>query len=534
MGETLAKILIVDDLPQNLVVMEELLDEVKAELVCVLSGEAALEQLLQHRFGLILMDVQMPILNGYETAELIRQNPTTRNVPIIFVTALNQDDAHQFKAYESGAVDFLYKPIVPQILLSKVQFFLELYSSRRVLEKTIQELEQARLEAVHAIEKADQANRAKSEFLTNMSHEIRTPMNAVLGFTELLLDEAGTDLQKTFLTYINTAGQSLLEIINDILDLSKIEAGRIQLAMGPVDLTELAEEMRQLFTLQIEKKHLDMKVTVQPLTCPWVTFDRLRLRQILLNLIGNSIKFTDKGCIGLEIQVHPHQDTKNLASLTLNVSDTGIGIAKGHQTQIFDPFTQIEQSSSRPKGTGLGLSITQRLTQLLGGSIRIESEVDQGTEFICHFEQVSLAEASTGEEPEEQPLPTGSSAQVLVVDSHLVDRQLVKHILGKSGYQVVEASNGQEALESLQDDQIDLILTDLKMPVLDGYSLIRSLKTSNEYQEYEDIPVVAVTADALTGVEKLKNLGFAQVVYKPLKSAQLLRVVADCLLATKN
>ncbi len=523
-----AKILIVDDLPANLVALSQTLAEVEADLITAQSGEEALECLLTYSFALILMDVQMPGLDGYQTAELIRHNPKTRNIPIIFVTAINQSDAQVFKGYESGAVDFLFKPIQEQVLISKVGVFLALDRQRRALEQSNQELLAARGEALAAMEQANHANLAKSEFLANMSHEIRTPLNAVLGFADLLREEATNEDQITYLQYIRNAGQALLQIINDILDLAKIESGLLPIVKEPVDLNQLAEEMQQLFTWEVEKKSLTMELVLVPHNLPWILFDRLRIRQILLNLLGNAIKFTHQGKIRLHLQVKPYETNPNQSQLTLQVEDTGVGIPPEEQQRIFERFTQVTQQDDHPQlGTGLGLNIAKKLTDYFKGTIHLESQVGHGSRFSCIFEQVPLVAAPSLAQAEITPTNVPLHHQkILVVDDVRLNRELIIQILLRQGYQVESAANGAEAVHLAQLKPFDLILMDLKMPVMDGRTALGKLK---EETATAKVPVVAVTADVLSTTKSLLEEGFTAVMHKPLRPQELLRLVADSL-----
>ncbi|OGG97355.1 MAG: hypothetical protein A2508_05785 [Candidatus Lambdaproteobacteria bacterium RIFOXYD12_FULL_49_8] len=526
MDKTKAKILIVDDLPQNLVVMGEILSEVDAELVKVTSGEAALEALLTHRFALILLDVQMPILDGYQTAELIRHNPKTKTIPIIFITAINKEDVHVFEGYKVGAVDYLFKPINPDILVSKVSVFLALFNQQRALEWANQELVLARQEAFNAMEEAKMANYAKTQFLSNMSHEIRTPMNAVLGFAEILLEDAQGEDQKRFLQYIHKAGQSLMRIINDILDLAKIESGVLSVLSVPISLIELADEMKGLFSLIAEKKGLELQGDFQPQNPPWIMFDRLRINQILFNLIGNALKFTESGFVRLVIKVEPEGADSKTVCLTISVEDSGVGIPIELQGNIFDPFVQVKQGAKFIEGTGLGLNIVQKLTEHFGGSLTLESVPGKGSHFTCKFSGIATAKAEKSETSETYCPLFPQNKLVLVVDDMAINSELIIQILHNYPYQVEVASDGLEAIEKANQLKVDVILMDLKMPLMDGFEATRILK---EGEKTKHIPVVAVTADAFSVNEQSQKFGFAAVIYKPLKPSQLFEVLNNLL-----
>jgi signal transduction histidine kinase/BarA-like signal transduction histidine kinase len=396
------KILIVDDREENLFAMESLLESPELKIITARSGNEALGILLDQQVALILLDVQMPGMNGFETAELIRGSSRTRHIPIIFVTAISKETKHIFQGYESGAVDYLFKPIEPEILKSKVRVFIDLHQQKqtlenitRKLETTISELIESRKklrqneetirEAWKAAEKArdsaEEANRAKSEFLANMSHEIRTPLNGIIGMADLALLENTTPQQKERIESIKQSGESLLEILNEILDLSKIEAEKIELESIAFNPMEVVERVARMLSIKIYEKNLELICKIDPAIPDQVIGDPTRFRQIILNLISNAYKFTDQGEICIEASIL--DSNEQIVVLGFVVSDTGIGIPKQNLQRIFQSFQQAEASISRKYGgTGLGLSITRKLLDLMKGEIRVESEHGKGSKFL--------------------------------------------------------------------------------------------------------------------------------------------------------
>jgi signal transduction histidine kinase/BarA-like signal transduction histidine kinase len=396
------KILIVDDREENLFAMESLLESPELKIITARSGNEALGILLDQQVALILLDVQMPGMNGFETAELIRGSSRTRHIPIIFVTAISKETKHIFQGYESGAVDYLFKPIEPEILKSKVRVFIDLHQQKqtlenitRKLETTISELIESRKklrqneetirEAWKAAEKArdsaEEANRAKSEFLANMSHEIRTPLNGIIGMADLALLENTTPQQKERIESIKQSGESLLEILNEILDLSKIEAEKIELESIEFNPMEVVERVARMLSIKIYEKNLELICKIDPAIPDQVIGDPTRFRQIILNLISNAYKFTDQGEICIEASIL--DSSEQIVVLGFVVSDTGIGIPKQNLQRIFQSFQQAEASISRKYGgTGLGLSITRKLLDLMKGEIRVESEHGKGSKFL--------------------------------------------------------------------------------------------------------------------------------------------------------
>jgi len=397
----LVRILIVDDREENLFAMEALLESPELQIITARSGNEALGILLDQEVALILLDVQMPGMNGFETAELIRGSSRTKHIPIIFVTAISKETKHIFQGYESGAVDYLFKPIEPEILKSKVRVFIDLHQQKltlenitRKLEMTISELidsrkklrqnEETIREAWQTAEKArdsaEEANRAKSEFLANMSHEIRTPLNGIIGMAELALLENFTPQQKERIEAIKQSGESLLEILNEILDLSKIEADRVELESIPFNPIEVIERVVRMLSIKIYEKNLELICKIDPGIPDHVIGDPTRFRQIILNVLSNAYKFTENGEI--QIEAHLEDTTEQKVILQFVISDTGIGIPKNKLNQLFQSFQQAEASTSRKYGgTGLGLTITRKLLDLMKGDIRVESDQGKGSSF---------------------------------------------------------------------------------------------------------------------------------------------------------
>lgn len=377
-------ILIVDDRPENLLSLESLLRNEAISVVKAQSGMEALRLALKHELALVLLDVQMPEMDGFETAELMRGHPKTKGVPIIFVTAGEKSSHSVFKGYESGAVDYIYKPIDPVILRSKVRIFSELYRQRRAIERHEQFLEQQVAERTrelsHALQLAEASNKAKNEFLSNTSHEIRTPMTAIQSAIDLLLAEPLTDDQQQYLDTISTAANNLLMLIDNILDLSEIEASRVAIGHQCFSLRGCLEEIVATQLDRMRQKQLDFRCAIDEQVPDNVCGDPLRLKQIVFNLLANAIKFTRQGDISLGVSALPAKAGTTI--LQLQVRDTGIGIGKDALARIFQPFEQADSSMTRRfGGVGLGLSICQRLTRLMGGEIQVESVEGTGSTF---------------------------------------------------------------------------------------------------------------------------------------------------------
>ncbi|MBP1988976.1 ATP-binding protein [Paenibacillus eucommiae] len=374
-------ILLVDDQPENLLALESVLDCSGYNLVKANSGVEALRCLLKRDFAVIVLDVQMPGMDGFETAQWIKSREKTKAIPIIFITASTREEEFAFTAYSVGAIDFMVKPFSPTILKSKIEGFVQMHKIQKKLQLQTELLNQQTEEMQVAKEAAEAAAKAKSEFLAIMSHEIRTPMNGVIAMADLLLETELTQDQRDYAETIHKSGNALLLIINDILDLSKMESGKMELFEEPFDLSDCIGETLDLFSLDCRKKSLDLIYNIDPKIPENLLGDVVRLRQILLNLVGNAVKFTESGRIDVFVRL---KETKgNSLEVEFTVRDTGIGIDEIFINRLFQPFSQSDSSTTRKfGGTGLGLAISKSLVELMSGTIGVKRNDGPGTSFI--------------------------------------------------------------------------------------------------------------------------------------------------------
>ena len=389
-----------------------------------------------------------------------------------------------------------------------------LFWNRR-LAKEIKKTKQREAELKVANIKAQEASKSKSEFLANMSHEIRTPMNSVIGFSDLLSKLISDPVQKDYLDSIKTGGNALLAIINDILDLSKIEAGKFQIQKEAVNPRNLFQEMKTIFNAKINQKNLSFKIEIDDDLPEAIVIDSVRVRQILLNLIGNAIKFTNTGSITLKIENEFKDNIKSKLDLKISVIDTGRGIPKEFQEIIFHAFEQTSaQDAKALAGTGLGLAICSKLVKLMDGSIKVQSEVQKGSTFIIKLYNVDVGSLRDNENNTELPEIEFEKSNILVVDDILANRKLVTATLANDSFTFIEATNGQEAVNKVLDksNKIDLILMDLRMPIMNGYEATNKIKEFNK-----DIPIVAFTASVMDkDLQNIKDVGFDGYIRKPV------------------
>ncbi len=518
-----AKILIVDDRIENLISLEKLLRGFKVDFIRALSGNEALTKTLDNDFALAIIDVQMPEMDGYETVTYLREDENTRYLPVIFVSAIFKDDYYVVKGIETGAVDFIAKPIIPEILQGKVQVFLDLYTQRKKLEKINKELTISK-------DKAEAATIAKSLFLANMSHEIRTPMNGIIGMTDILNTTQLNDEQREYLDIIKLSGSNLLTIINDILDFSKIESGQIDLEKIDFSLHQEVKNVKNILALKVDEKSLYLKSSVVPGIPKTLKGDPTRLKQILINLVNNAVKFTSKGGVTIRIEISNLHDDK--ICLKFRVIDSGIGISQDKLDTLFKAFSQADSSISRRYGgTGLGLAISKQLVELMNGEIGVLSTEGKGSEFwftACfNYDCQEQEDGNVYDLDESETIH--KKLKILLAEDNLVNQRVALFNLQRLGHSVDVANNGEEAISRFARKKYDLILMDVQMPKIDGIQAtkeIRQLETMQANSNYPPIRIVAMTANALKGdKEKYIEYGMDDYIAKPFRPDELKQVI---------
>jgi two-component system, sensor histidine kinase len=563
-------ILLVDDEPLNLKALEALLADARCHVVSAASGREALRAILRMDFALILLDVRMPDMDGFETAALIRKLQRSRHTPIVFLTAADDRGEWQLRGYEVGAVDYLVKPVDPEVLKSKVAIFVdlenrnaslatqvqqeraaqrELLKSRddleiKVRERTaklisahdqlreeIQQRERAEAELRIAKQAAEEANRAKSEFLASMSHEVRTPMGAIIGLTQVALDTELTSEQRECLELIRASGDALLAIVNDALDVSKIEAGHLTPETVAFRLRDCIDGALKPLAVVAAGKNLELNWVVAAGVPETLRGDPLRLRQILLNLVSNAIKFTERG--GVTLAVTAESVGADQACCHFTVRDTGIGIPSEQQAAVFAPFRQADAATARRYGgTGLGLTISARMVELLGGRIWLESAPHAGSTF--HFTLRFGVTQDAVDVPQAPPVAAlaaraadalATPLRLLLAEDNAVNRRLAEIVLRRRGHTVVTADNGFEAVAACRTEAFDCVLMDVQMPGMDGLAATRAIREL-ERSRGVHTPILALTAHAMPGVrEQCLAAGMDGYLAKPIQPAALLAAV---------
>jgi signal transduction histidine kinase len=563
-------LLLVDDHEENLLALEAILTDESYNLVRARSGRDALREVLARDFAIILLDVAMPDLDGYETASLIRQRERSRDTPIIFLTANYRTDMHVFRGYSVGAVDYIFKPFSAEILKSKVAVFVELYNKREALKRHSEALERAhdeledrvrartqeiatanealraeiaerkriegeRLELLErerrARAEAESVNRLKDEFLATLSHELRTPLNAILGWSHLLtLGKANAATSQRAVNIIRNNAMAQTQLIEDILDVSRIIGGKLRLSLRAVDLAGVIEAALDSVSPAVEAKSITIERNLECLEP--IAGDPDRLRQVFWNLLSNAVKFTPRdGRVTVRLR-------REGGDAIVSVEDTGIGIAPDFLPYVFDRFRQADGTATRRHGgLGLGMAIVRYLVELHGGTVRVESDGENcGATFTAAF-PIRVPDAvtdATTQEPEELDQPERASLppqledlRILVVDDDRDSRAFLVTLLEEHAAQVLSAGSTAQALDLFRHNRIDVLVSDIAMPGEDGYDLIHRVRELPA-NAGGLTPAVALTAYVRTEDQNAAlAAGYQRHIKKPVDVSELIAVVAE-------
>ncbi|WP_443937803.1 response regulator [Pedobacter sp. MW01-1-1] len=510
-------LLIVDDKQENIVALEALLFNHDTNIITTTSPNEALRICWEKDIAIALVDVQMPGMDGFELVEILKNNPRTKEIMVIFVTAISFEAKYAIKGLNVGAIDYLYKPLDPYITSAKVDSFLQLARSQRQIKEKNRQLELIQRELIKAKEEAEQGKRAKENFLANMSHEIRTPINGIIGLVHLLEKSNLDDAQKEIVNLLTISSDSLLGVINDILDISKIEAGKFKIHFAEMDIKLLIENAINLLKIRAIEKNIQLLTDIDPELPDIIVADSLRLNQILLNLLSNAIKFTSVGSVTLAAKVKNKKS--NNVQIEFSVIDTGIGISQENLSKIFDSFEQAEdQSVMHYGGTGLGLSIVKKLTELKGGMLNVVSEEGKGSTFtFTRWYEFVKDKKIEQTHSEEHLLTSLKGYKVLIAEDNQINKFLIVKILTRWDVETTVVENGQEALDILKENDFHLILMDTYMPVMNGLEAIKKIRLGH-IPGKEQIPIITFSAGVLDkDKETALMAGANDVVGKPFK-----------------
>lgn len=519
-------ILVVNDDPASLLGLTGLLDrwsgELHYEVVGVNSGEAALREVLNREFAAILLDVNMPGLDGFETAEIIHARPASADIPIIFVTAYWSDEVVRVKAYQNGAVDYLFTPVVPEILRAKVAVFvglarksLELREQALLLERRSSELENMNVLLREEIEgrlEAERRDREKDEFLAMLGHELRNPLAAIANAAGLLQMEAAGPERRRFATdVILRQSRSLNEIVDDLLNLGRVMYGKVSLETRPMDLGAVAAAC--LNTFELSGKTREHKISSH-FDAAWAEVDPIRFEQIIGNLLDNALKYTPAGG-SVDMQVSARE-----GQAVIEIRDTGMGIDADLLPRVFDTFVQGKRGPEG--GLGIGLALVRQLVEMHGGKVRAQSE---GVGLGCLFTvQVPVIEAPVGVAPVlVEPAALGGR-RVLLVDDNEDVRVTLCMVLETSGCVVCATDNGQSALDKLNEFKPDVALIDIGMPEMDGHEVARRIRANSEWSHLRLLALTGYGTESAS--REIAAAGFDAHLTKPVRNQDLLAMIS--------
>jgi PAS domain S-box-containing protein len=635
-------ILIVDDREENVVALEALLKRDDIRLFSTTSPNEALKIAWETHIAIALVDVQMPEMDGFELVEMLKSNPRTRDIMVIFVTAISKETKYAVKGLGTGAIDYLYKPLDPYITSAKVDSFVRLArtqaeiklkneelqnfaivvknsadiicsvdaqsfrinninpavetimgfkaaelsgksvvdlsvdSQRHMFRKKLGEIIRDNLhfavfelqfetfdkrviwvecrasyrnktifinisdispqksyqeELIRSKENAENSKKVKETFLANMSHELRTPVNGIVGITDLLLKTDLNEQQRSMLDLLETSSRSLLGVINDVLDISKIEAGKFNIVRTSNNIYDLIKAVFNLLKFRADESNIEFILEIDPAVPQNLMVDSLRLNQILMNLLSNAIKFTPRGHVKLRVSVLQKHNDK--VKLKYSVEDSGIGVPPERLHKIFESFEQAEEDTgNKYGGTGLGLTIVKKLAELKGGELEVISQLGKGSTFNFinwHTIAAKPIEKMTGKP--DNPLIPFNNINVLVAEDNMVNQFMLLKILKdwKVGVEMVD--NGRKAIDKLRTKGYDLILMDTHMPEMNGYEAARTIRVDFE-EPKRSIPIISLSASSF-GHEQEEAIaaGMNEVLTKPFQPYQLHEMMSRLLKA---
>ncbi|WP_295771807.1 response regulator [uncultured Mucilaginibacter sp.] len=630
---SVVNILVVDDREENIVALEALLRRDDINIISTTSPNEALRIAWENQISIALVDVQMPEIDGFELVEMLKANPRTKDILIIFVTAISKESKYAVKGFGTGAVDYLYKPLDPYITSAKVDAFIQLaqyqkdirekneelqnyaimvknsadiittvdaktfrilsinQAVKKLLGYQVNELEQTSIvdmavpddqpklrkklseivnnnmsfavaeyqletfdkrtiwaecritynnkilfinisdvspqksyqqELIKSKEAAEHSRKVKESFLANMSHELRTPVNGIVGLTNMLRKGELNEHQRNIVDLLDVSSQSLLGVINDVLDISKIEAGKFSIIRKANDVRQVVQSTFDLLKYKADEKNIDLLLEIDSDVPQCLLFDALRLNQIVMNLLSNAIKFTERGYVKLVLSVLQKVDSN--VKIKFSVIDTGIGIASDRLAKIFDSFEQAEDDTLiKYGGTGLGLTIVKKLIELKGGELTVSSQIGSGSVF--NFTNwYAVADAPKPEKAgggKQRSLMPFTDVHVLVAEDNLVNQFMMSKMLKDWNVNFEIVDNGQKVLDKLLAKDFDLILMDTHMPEMNGYDAAKNIRM-NFAEPKRSIPIISLSAATFDHEQQQAlSAGMNDILSKPFQPYQL-------------
>jgi signal transduction histidine kinase len=525
-------ILIVDDRPENIIALEALLQREDINILSTTRPNDALRIAWENDIAIALVDVQMPEMDGFELVKILKSSPKTKDILVIFVTAISTDTEFALQGYQSGAVDYLYKPLNPFVTAAKVDAFIRFTRTQRILKNKNQELLDFQDQLIKAKELAEQAKRGKENFLATMSHEIRTPVNSIIGITKLLQLTDLNEEQQEMVNLLEVSSNSLSGVINDILDLSKIESGKFKIVRGITQIRSICNDVLSIMKFKAKEKGIDLILEIETDVPDAVIADSLRLNQILTNLISNAIKFTIEGSVTLKVEAR--ERTEIDCMLKFLVIDTGIGIAKSNIDKIFESFEQAEDSTTlKFGGTGLGLSIVKQLAALKNGVLEVSSEESKGSTFsFSNRYELPQVNITPVEVPANNRLKSLDGIKILVAEDNAINQFLILRILKSWNTQADIVENGQEAIDRLKEHDYNIILMDTFMPVMNGLEAIKLIR-GGIVPGKEQTPIITFSAAVMEQDKQTAlDAGANDILSKPFDVKLLHSKISDLCLVS--
>ncbi|QQL48404.1 response regulator [Mucilaginibacter ginkgonis] len=626
-------ILIVDDRLENIIALEALLQRDDIHLFTTTSPNEALKIAWDNHISIALVDVQMPEMDGFELVEMLKSNPRTRDIMVLFVTAISKETKYAVRGLGAGAIDYLFKPLDPYVTAAKVDSFIQLSKSRRELKQKNEELQNYAIvvknsadiictlnadslevvtinravekitgytpasligknlttiapveeqvsfadhlkqavkdhsafsafeckfqhvdghtiwvecrvsyrsstlfvnisditnqknyqaELINSKEAAEYGKKVKENFLANMSHELRTPVNGIIGLTDMLTKTQLDDQQKNVISLLNTTAKSLLGVINDVLDISKIEAGKFNISPAPNNIRDVAQSVYDLLKYKADEQDIELILDMPAAMPQYVMVDSLRLNQILMNLVSNAIKFTNVGYVSIDGKILDTE--KKRIKIELNVVDTGIGISDEKLQRIFDAFEQADDdTAAKYGGTGLGLAIVKKLAELMGGDLSVSSTPGKGSKFTFTnwYDIVENINQPADAKLKAKDLPPFDNAKVLVAEDNMVNQFMMTKLLKGWNINMEIVDTGVKAVEAATNNDFDVILMDTHMPEMDGYEAAKRIRQI-AHDGRKAVPIISLSAASFDH-EKAEALasGMNDVLVKPFQPHEL-------------